>query len=149
MPWRDDVEDLPIGENSAVPMEVGGEITRRIRGAGADYELQPGLVQRCEIGRGQHSGADGDDHLGPVEVVTGLELPHDRHNRVSLGRIALVASGLGRETGAVHQQPNNDCGSTRRSFEYPTFPQLVLLFCLEVQVVTSYNNRLKPPVSAA
>lgn len=49
-------------------MKVGGEIPGRFRGAGAKDELQPGLVQRCEIGHGQHPGVGGDDHPDPVEV---------------------------------------------------------------------------------
>jgi hypothetical protein len=126
-------DDLPIGENIAVPMEVGCEITGRFRGAGADDELQPGLVQRCEIGRGQHPGVGGDDHLDPVEVVTGLELPHDLpqscESRPNCPRSIRSRAG----NGAIHQQPDNDLRVDSSFFRVPDFPQVIFLFCLEVQ----------------
>ncbi len=52
---------------------------------------------------------------------------------MGLGRIALVAADLERETGAIHQQPDNDLRVDSSFLRVPDFAQVIFLFCLEVQ----------------
>ncbi len=80
----------PAVKTSPVQWKWGGEIPGRFRGAGAEDELQPGLVQRCEIGRGQHHAVGGDDHLDPVEVeVRATDTPRSPARRWSRVHISL------------------------------------------------------------
>jgi hypothetical protein len=47
-----------------------------------------------QIRRGEHAGICGDDHLGALDPVAGLELAHDRHDRAGLGLVALETADL-------------------------------------------------------
>lgn len=136
MPRSDGVDDRAVGENVSVPMKMRGKITGCLRHPGADDELQPGLVQRREVGGRQHAGVGGDDHFDPVEAVAGLELPHDRNDRAGFGRVAFVASDLQREAGAVNQQTDDDLRIDAPLLRVPVFPQVILFFGLEVGCTT-------------
>lgn len=91
-------------------MLYGGVVAwiRRVRTASGATAVQ---VVESVRGRGEHPSV-GDDHQ-VVQAVPGLEGLDDRHDRVLLGRVALPAADLERESAPVDQI----CGSTRRSSE--------------------------------
>ncbi len=133
VPGGDGVDDLPIGEHITVPMEMGRQISGRLRHPGADDELQAGLVESGEIRRRQHAGVGGDDHLHALEVVPGLELTHHGDQGVGFGLVAFETGDLQWEPGAVDEQPDHDLWIDPALFGVADLAQVVFLLGLEVQ----------------
>ena len=50
VPRRHGIDDLSVGENISIPMEVRFQIPGRLGHTGADDERQLHLIERCEVG---------------------------------------------------------------------------------------------------
>ncbi|MFC9361498.1 hypothetical protein ACFTZB_33575 [Rhodococcus sp. NPDC057014] len=73
MPRGDGADDLTVGENVTVPMEMVPQISGHLGDTGADDELQAGVVEVLEVAGRRHAGVRGDDHLDTDDVVPGLD----------------------------------------------------------------------------
>jgi hypothetical protein len=56
----------------------------------------------------EHAGISGDHHRRIAEVMTIGEAGDDRDKRGGLGRVALKTANLQRESGAIHQEADDD-----------------------------------------
>ena len=90
--------------------------------------------------------APGDDDE-VLDAVGGLEGLHHRDDRGGLGLVALPAADLERKTGPVDQQADDDLGVDPPLFGVADPPQVVLTLGLEVEGVTSYRHRARPPLA--
>ena len=136
-------EDLPVGEVVAVPFEVLGQVVGGLGDPRPDDEREPGVLQRVEVRRGQHSGVGDHDHVG--HPVPGLERLQDRDEGAGLGLVPLEAVHLQREPGRVDQQPDLDLRIDPAFLAHPDLAQVVLVLGLEVQRGAVVEHQRRPP----
>jgi hypothetical protein len=133
VPGRDSVNDLPVGENVATPMEMRGEVDRGFHAARTDDEPQPSLVEGRQVRRAEHAGISGEHHRRIAEVMTIGETGDDRDKRGGLGRVALETANLQRESGAIHQEADDDLRIDAAFLPIPDLAYIVFILSLEVQ----------------
>lgn len=102
----------------AVPVEVLRQVLRCLRLPRPDDEPQAGVVEVLQVLRRQHSGIGDHHHIGHVVAV--LESLDHRDHRVRLGLVPFERVNLQGNPVRSTSSPMTICGSTRRSFEYPT-----------------------------
>jgi hypothetical protein len=133
VPRCDGVDDLAIGENVTVPMEMGLQIPGRFGYAGADDERELQLVKSFEIGPRQHSGISRHHHRRAGQVVAFQKAGDDRDDGGGFGGIAFEAADFQWEPGAVDKQSDNDLGIDAAFLRVADFTQLIFGFRLEIQ----------------
>lgn len=145
MPWGDRVDDLPVGEHLAVPVEVRRQIGWCFHRAGTDDERQPCRVELGQVRRREHPGGRGDDHAGGLEAMPFLELGDDRHDRGGLGGVAFETADLQREPGAVDQHPDQDLRVHPPFLRGPDLAQAVFLLGLEILCCHVVEHQAQAP----
>ena len=108
VPWCDGVDDLSVGENVTVPMEMGLQIPGCLRHSGADDERQLQLIECLEVGPESMPASAATTNGVPASLWRSRKPGDDRHDGGGLGGVAFVAADFQREPGPVHQQPDDN-----------------------------------------
>ena len=85
VPGGDSIDDLTIGENITVPMEMGVQIRRRLGRPRAHDERQLQLVEGLEVRGRQHARISGHHHRRAGKAVALQKAGDDRHDGGGLG----------------------------------------------------------------
>jgi hypothetical protein len=126
------LDRLPVIEGVAVPLQVVGQVIRRLADLRADDEPEPGLLQREQVRRRQHPRVGDHDDL-PGRGVGIVELVEDRDEGLGLGLVALEQVHRQREPSAVGEQPDRDLRVDSAFLGHADLAQPVLAWGLEVQ----------------
>ena len=127
----DGVNQLPVGERVAVPVEVGFQIMGCFRLAGSDNEPQARLIQLAQVGGREHASVRNDDHV--VGAVAFLEGFHGRQDRLGFRLVPLPTRDFQGEALPVDEQAHHDLGVHAPLLRIPHLSKLVFLLSLEIQ----------------
>ena len=133
VPRCDGVDDLPVGENIAVPMEMGLQIPGCLGDAGADDERQPSSSRASRLAA----------ESIPASAATTIGVPSRLWRAgklVMIGTIVVVSAVLPSKQpiskgnpGAVHQQSDDNLRIDPAFLGVADLAQLVFVFGLEIQ----------------
>ena len=122
------LQDLPVCEVVAVAFEVGGQVVGRLGDPGPDDEGEPHVLQRVQVGRGQHPRVGDHDQVADA-VAFGERVQHGDKG-LGLGLVALEQVDLQGEARRVDEQPDLDLGVHAVLLAHPDPPELVFLLSL-------------------
>jgi len=129
----DRINDLPISERIAVPMEMTVQIPRGFGHTGPNDERAPRLIQSFQICPRQHGGIGGDHHRYPSQVMAPAVGVDDLNDRGGLSGTALKTADLQRKTSPVDQQANHDLWIDAALLRIADLAERVFVLGLEVQ----------------
>ncbi len=77
----DGIDDLTVGENITVPMEMGREVVGGFGDPRSDDEPEPGFIKLTQVATGEHAGISDDKYVDDAVALadsTPINNPRER-----------------------------------------------------------------------